>query len=1415
MPEHGGGIKTFLIADVRGYTAFTQDRGDEAAARLATRFAELARASIEAGGGSLIELRGDEALAVFDSARQAIRAAIELQTRLVAETLSDPALPLAVGIGLDAGEAVRVDGGYRGGALNLAARLCSLAGPGEVLASREVTHLARKVDGVEYVGRGSVRVKGLSEPIDVIRVRPDHEDLAQELAFRRALGPAALQVAADLEARNPYKGLRAFEEADAADFFGREALTQHLVARVAGTRFLAVVGPSGSGKSSVVRAGLVPALRAGALPDSDRWHIVEMFPGAYPLEELEAALARLAPEAPGLIELLEDGERGLVRALKRTLPSDGTDLLLVIDQLEEVFTLLEDEERRKHFLAILERAVADPHSRLRIVTTLRADFYDRPLLYSGFAELLRDYVEALVPLTPDEFERAISGPAGSVGATLEPGLLSEMVTDVASEPGALPLLQYALTELYERREGNVLSRNAYRAIGGVSGALAGRAEEIYASFTEAAQTAARQLFLRLVTLGEGSEDTRRRVDRSELDSMEVDQAAMATAVDAFGASRLLSFDRDPRAGAATVEVAHEALLREWGRLRRWIDSARDQVRLHRRLSSAALEWVEADRDPSFLLRGGNLAQFQLLVDESDIALTELDREFVETSRTENELELSRQQRQNRRLKLSLAGVGVLLALAVAAGVIALVQRQSAKHQATVALARRLGSQAVIEPRVDRAMLLANAAVELDRSADTEGALLSTLLRSPAVVGTLTLPLDIRPCCGITLSPDGRTLAVSDNANNVRLVDTASRRIRKVLPNFGYSQPTAYSRDGSLMVNFGGARSSAVVALDARTFDVRQTFQPSRQWLSGPSDFPSRPFLVTPDGREVLLVYFMLLSDGGEGQAFVDRWSLETGKLIASARLGIDGARTAQLVSGGRLAIAGRSQFLLVDTKAYRRIRSMSLPEGPVAALSRDGTRAAIGGDSGTITFVDLRTGKVEQGEGAHGAGVVRAEFSPDGQVLVSTALDGSVRVWDARVARPVEELKGHAARPLGIAFRRDGRTLYTSSLDGAVFDWDLGTHRRFGVPFSPLPVHPSSGVDVPPLPPLALSPRGNEFAVRAGGRRVAIYSTSSTEVLRSFAVSFHGDVRIGLDILGGATDVHALAWSPSSDTLAASGSNGQVELWDVSAKPRLIRRLNGLRSTNDYPEAVQALAFSPDGSILAAADLNHTPGAQPRLGRLAAWRTASGEPLWKPVALANAAASLAFSPDGRRVAVGLEDGAGAELVDVERGTVEGTLRPLGDKHASITAVAFAPVGTLATGSDGGIVQLWDPASGKERGHATLVAAAPVASISFDPSGKTFATGGGSDGVVKIWTTETQQQFGSTFPGASGQWVNARYTPDGAKLVALYEGGGGFVWPTSIGAWRRHACAVAGRNLTHEEWSRYVGDRAYVRVCAEG
>ncbi len=252
--------------------------------------------------------------------------------------------------------------------------------------------------------------------------------------------------------------------------------------------------------------------------------------------------------------------------------------------------------------------------------------------------------------------------------------------------------------------------------------------------------------------------------------MEVDQDALEEAIQEFGAWRLLSFDRDPRSGTPTIEVAHEALMREWGRFRRWIDSGREEVRLHRRLATAAREWEDAGREPSYLLRGSNLVQFELLAGESAIALTELEREFVEASTAANELELARQRRQNRRLRTLLAGAVGLLVLAVVAGALALVSRSNAQHEAKVALGRQLGAEAVSQPRIDLAMLLARESLNLDRSTQTEGTLLATLLRAPTVIGTFTMPIEDRPQ-DVKVSPDGRTIAAITNNGVMRLYST--------------------------------------------------------------------------------------------------------------------------------------------------------------------------------------------------------------------------------------------------------------------------------------------------------------------------------------------------------------------------------------------------------------------------------------------------------------------------------------------------------------------------------------------------------------------------------------------------------------------------------------------------------------------
>jgi WD40 repeat protein len=388
---------------------------------------------------------------------------------------------------------------------------------------------------------------------------------------------------------------------------------------------------------------------------------------------------------------------------------------------------------------------------------------------------------------------------------------------------------------------------------------------------------------------------------------------------------------------------------------------------------------------------------------------------------------------------------------------------------------------------------------------------------------------------------------------------------------------------------------------------------------------------------------------------------------------------------------------------------------------------------------------------------------------------------------------------LGLAFADKGRTLWSCSLDGAIFEWDLGTDRRFGRSFGQQG-DVSIPNDVPQTPPLAVSPDGAEFAVRSGTSGVLIRSTASAGVVKRFQVP------------GTGGDVTALAWGRSG-LLAIAGQAGYVALWSISGTPHVVRVLKGLGAVNRLPEAVQAIAFSPDGSLLVAGDINHTPGATPPLGRVVAWQISSGKPVWKNTHRQGAVHVIAFSRDGMTVGAGYDD-SHVVLFDARTGRTRRMLRENDGGPPGVYALAFSPDGEIAAGDWAGIVRVWNTATGAAVGQLTLVHPSPVASIHFSVTGDVFATTGGSDGFARLWSSQTRRQFGSTFPGDPGHWGNAVYTPDGSELVVAFDDGSGYVWPTSPRVWEEHACSVAGRNFTHEEWRRFVGGRSYTRVCPQ-
>ncbi len=406
------------------------------------------------------------------------------------------------------------------------------------------------------------------------------------------------------DVRNPYKGLSAFQEADAGDFYGRAELVDHLAQAVLGRRLTVVVGPSGIGKSSVVRAGLIPRLRA-EVPDL---LITDMIPGPHPFDQLDGALARVAVEPPSdQVETIRSGRQSLSPVVAHLLP-DGGELLLVVDQFEEVFTQVADDQERRRFLDMIVAEARSDASRVRIVLTLRADFFDRPLRHPEFGELMESAMVTVAAPTRDELSEIVVGPVGGVGVVVEEGLVAALVADAAGEAGGLPLLQHALTELFDRRQGNRLTLESYREAGGLSGSIGRRADATYAGLSDEDQATAREVFLRLVTVEEQAEDTRRRVRRSELMGMEAPTASVERVLDAFGRHRLLVFDRDAATRGPTVEVAHEALIQHWARLRAWVDEVRDDLLTRRRVEIATQDWLAAGEDRDLLLAGGRLEQ---------------------------------------------------------------------------------------------------------------------------------------------------------------------------------------------------------------------------------------------------------------------------------------------------------------------------------------------------------------------------------------------------------------------------------------------------------------------------------------------------------------------------------------------------------------------------------------------------------------------------------------------------------------------------------------------------------------------------------------------------------------------------------------------------------------------------------------
>jgi WD40 repeat protein len=1011
---------------------------------------------------------------------------------------------------------------------------------------------------------------------------------------------------------------------------------------------------------------------------------------------------------------------------------------------------------------------------VQVVVAMRADFYGHCAAHERLARLVGASPVLVGTMRRDELRRAIEEPARRVGLTVESSLTDALIADVLDQPGGLPLLSAALLEQWGEREGRVMRHAVYERTGGVRGAVGRLAEKTYASLSEPERVAARRILLRLADAGEhGAGFVRRRVPLDELEADRDEHAAgaLATLID----SRLVTADGE------TLEVAHEALLREWPRLRGWLEEDADGRRLHLHLINAARDWHASE-----LYRGARLATTLDWQAGHAGELNELERAFLRDSRVEAEHEHDYQRRTNRRLRSLLAGAAVLLAIAVVAGVVALNQRGEARSAALTADAQRLGAEALNQTSLDQAALFARAGVALDDSAATRGDLLSVLQRMPAAIGVVDHGA---PMYGAAISPDGKLMALGDDRGTVVVYDAATHRPLGRPYSFGTGliQNVRFSPDGGTLAvssfdqNAPTNSSGRLDLIDPRTGARRLHWEAPAVPGSAPFVYADVTFL--PHGHDLLVR--PVNGTGPASQASpVYRVDGATGALKDRLQVGHSTAGYNASETADR-----RHMFLTswqddrtweLDTERLRVVRSW--PVGDVAgAVSPDGREFGLGSAAGRVRVLDLASGRVRPLHGGHRGEVSRLLFAPDGRTLVTAGHDGQILVWDVDRGRVEQRFAGHSREIDGLDLTADGRTLVSASIDGRAILWDLAGDRRLDKRFST-----GTPFDV------SFTPRG--IAVSPDGETLALTHSDGTVDLIDAATLQRRSVLRALD-----APATAVAFSPGGRLLAVTGVGGRVTLWDA----RTLAPAGELR----MPVNSDAIAFSSDGKLLAAAE-EDVANPLNKGGPLRVWdvrrRALTG------FRGGSAANSIAFSPDGSLLAAA-ETERGTEVRDAHTGRLVKRLVTADFARS----VAFSPDGELLfVGQYDGRGHLFSTASWKPVGRPLEGHTARITTAQFTADSRTLVTAG-ADGTAVLWDVQTQKPIGSPIALAPNTFASAALSPDGARLFAVSTSGEGIRLDTSPADWKQHACLVAGRNLTADEWADALPGRPYQPVCPAG
>ncbi len=1233
-------------------------------------------------------------------------------------------------------------------------------------------------------------------------------ELVSELAMRSRSGRVAgAGPGAEGEPQRanecPYRGLVPFSEADAHVFYGRQRATARLVSTLAahltGPGLVVVTGASGAGKSSLLRAGLLPVIGRGGLSATARdWprRLIEE-PTRSPLSRLAMLLAAMAGlDAPSVRSSLASAPEQahlLVRqaveadAVRRGLDATtaaGCRLVLVIDQFEQVFRVASGQDgaaaarERAAFITALHAAATIPCGSgeapaALVVIAVRSDFTDRCANDPVLAGALQDRQFVVSPMIGADLRLVITGPAAAAGLDIEAGLVETILSELRSaagsyDAGALPLVSQIMLAVWEHREGRRLTLRGYARTDGVTDAVASSADAAYASLAAPARGLVRQVFHQLVDVSPTGHLARRTAARADLYDTGGSEQRRADdgdrtgdidqILDAFARRRLIIID------VGTVQIGHDILLEAWPRLRGWLEPDLTGYALYSQLRDAAAEWARHDHAASYLYQGERLAavtqvrsRWQASPDRYP-PLAGTPAEFLSASSTA-------QARRARRRQGVAAALASLLVISVVTSVIALFARENAIQARNVAVSEQVTSQseAIGDTNPVLSKLLSVAAYRIHRSDQATYAMLA----AGALPGVNVITAGSNWVYTVAFSPDGKTLASGNADGTIQLWNAATgQQIRPPLNGHaGEDNSIAFSPD---VKTLAGGDSNGTIQL----WNVA-TGQQIRPPLNGHAG-EVNSIAFSPDGTT--------LASGSDNNA-VQLWNVATGQLTENSVASNIGQVNSVAFSPDGKTLASGNQNGTIWLRNAATGQPIGNPvtgnTGPVnsVAFSPDGKTLASGSNgevqlwnaaTGQPTGTILRTGDIKP--------VNSVAFSPDGGTLATGSSDDTVRLWDRATGQQIgPSLTGHTGWVQSVAFSPDGSTLASGSTDHTVRLWNVAIAQPMGNPLNERAASISS---------VAFSPNGKILADGNADGTVRLLAAPTGKQIASLATQKAGAV-------------NSIAFSPDGKTLASGYANGTIRLWDVATGQPIGNPLTGRTA------AVNSVAFSPDGKTLASGYGN---------GTIRLWDVATGQPIGNPLTgNAGPVNSVAFSPDGQTLASANQNDT-VQLWNVA--TRRQIHPPLTGHTYAVQSVAFSSQGTLASSSVDYTIRLWNPATGHQLPQSPLTGdTETVNSVAFSPDGQTLASGD-ADGTVRLWDVATGQQIGASFVGQTGPVNSVTFSPDGQTLASGDADGTVQLWDVAyLHDIMPNLCASAGRSLTRAEWTQWVGpDLAYQNIC---